>query len=119
MHVKRVALGACLLGAVLPFAQASPALAAGPVKITKIHYGQSGTNLDTEYIVFKNTSSATVRLKGWKVISAPSSDNQRYVFPRTRLAPGHTLTLYTGMGTNSPGKRYWGSTSPAWNNDGD
>jgi hypothetical protein len=119
MRVKRLALAACLVGAVGPFVHAAPALAAGPVKITKIHYAQSGTNLNTEFIVFKNTSSVTIRLKGWKVISAPSSDNQRYVFPRTRLRPGHTLTLYTGKGSNGPGKRYWGATSPVWNNDGD
>jgi hypothetical protein len=118
MHLKRLALIACV-GAVLPFVQAGSALAAGPVKITKIHYGQSGTNLNTEYIAFKNTSSVTMRLKGFKVISAPSSDNQRYVFPRTKLAAGHTLTLYTGKGTNSAGRRYWGATSPVWNNDGD
>jgi hypothetical protein len=119
MSKKRLALVACLVGVVAPFVQADPALAAGPVKITKIHYAQTGTNLNTEYIVFKNTSGSAVRMKGWKVISAPSSDNQRYTFPRTKLLPGHTLTLYTGSGTNGPGKRYWGSASPVWNNDGD
>src|SRR3954452_17933238 len=112
MRLKRLVLAACLLGAVGPFVQASPADAAGPVKISKIHYGQSGTNLNTEHIVLKNTSSNALRLKGWKVISAPSSDNQRYVFPRTKLRPGHTVTLYTGKGTNGPGKRYWGASSP-------
>jgi hypothetical protein len=119
MHRHRLALVACLVGAVAPNIQASPALAAGPVKITKIHYGQNGTNLNTEYIVFKNTTSSAVQLKGWKVISAPSSDNQKYTFPRTKVGAGHTLTLYTGKGTNGPGKRYWGATSPVWNNDGD
>ena len=97
----------------------SPALAAGPVKIAKIHYAQTGTNLNTEYIVFKNTSASTVRMKGWEIISAPSSDNQHYFFPRTKVAPGRTLTLYTGSGTNAPGKRYWGATSPRWDNSGD
>ena len=116
---KRHVLLACLLGMVTPFVQAGPAIAASPVKITKIHYAQTGTNLNTEYIVFKNTSTSSVQLKGWKVISAPSSDNQRYVFPRTKLAPGHTVTLYTGRGTNASGKRYWGSSSAVWNNDGD
>ena len=69
--------------------------------------------------MFKNTSRVAIRMKGWKVLSAPSTDNQRYVFPRAKLRPGHTLTLYTGKGSNGPGKRYWGATSPAWNNDGD
>lgn len=116
---KRLVVLAGLLGVVTPFVAASPALAAGPVKITKIHYNQSGTNLDTEYIVFKNTSGSTVNMKGWEIISAPSSDNQHYFFPKTKVAPGSSLTLYTGSGTNSTGKRYWGATTPRWDNAGD
>jgi hypothetical protein len=116
---KRLVLLAVLLGCVAPLLPASPALASGPVKIAKIHYAQSGTNLNTEYIVLKNKSSSAVQLKGWEVISAPSTDNQHYFFPRTKVAPGASVTLYTGSGVNSRGKRYWGATSPRWNNDGD
>ena len=116
---KRLVLVASLLGVVAPFAVASPALASGPVKISKIHYAQTGTNLNSEYIVFKNTSSSAVQLKGWEIISAPSTDNQHYFFPRTKIRAGKTVTLYTGGGTNARGKRYWGATSARWNNDGD
>ena len=116
---KRLVLLASLIGIVAPFVQASPALAAGSVKIKKIHYAQVGTNLNTEYIVFKNVSTSPVQMRGWEIISAPSSDNQHYFFPKTRVQPGHTVTLYTGSGTNSPGKRYWKSTSPRWDNSGD
>jgi hypothetical protein len=118
MSLKRLAVVACL-AVVTPFVAAGPAQAAPAIKITKIHYGQTGTNLNTEYIVFKNTTGVTMHIKGWKVVSAPSSDNQHYVFPRTRIAPGHTLTLYTGSGTNGPGKRYWGAPDARWDNDGD
>jgi hypothetical protein len=116
---KRLVLVAALLGILTPFVGASPALASGPVKIAKIHYGQTGTSLNTEYIVLKNTSSSAVQLKGWEIISAPSSDNQHYFFPRTKVGAGKTVTLYTGSGTNGPGKRYWGATSPRWDNSGD
>jgi hypothetical protein len=116
---KRLVLLAALLGCLGPLLPASPALASGPVKIAKIHYAQSGTNLNTEYIVFKNTTSAAVQLKGWEIISAPSSDNQHYFFPRTKVPAGSSLTLYTGSGTNSAGRRYWGSTTPRWDNSGD
>ena len=44
---KRLVLLAALLGCMAPLLPASPALAAGPMKITKIHYFQTGTNLDT------------------------------------------------------------------------
>jgi hypothetical protein len=116
---KRLVLLATLLGCLAPLVPASPALAAGPVKITKIHYAQTGTNLNTEYIVFKNKTSSPVQIKGWEIISAPSSDNQHYFFPRTKIPAGGTLTLYTGSGTNGPGRRYWNATTPRWNNDGD
>jgi len=116
---KRLVLLAALLGCLAPLLPASPALASGPVKIAKIHYAQTGTNLNTEYIVFKNKTSAAVQIKGWEIISAPSSDNQHYFFPRTKIPAGGSVTLYSGTGTNSPGKRYWDSTTPKWNNDGD
>lgn len=119
MFTKRLVLTASLLAAVSPFVAAQPALAAGPVKFTKIHYKQTGTNLDTEYVVIKNTSGSTVQLKGWHVISSPKTDNQSYTFPKTSVAPGATLTLYTGSGTNSTGKRYWNHGTPVWNDSGD
>jgi len=116
---KRLVLLAALLGCLAPLLPAGPALAAGPMKITKIHYAQSGTNLNTEYIVFKNKSTRTVQMKGWRITSAPSTDHQFYVFPRTKIAPGHSLTLYTGNGSNTSTRRYWGAGSAVWNNDGD
>jgi hypothetical protein len=116
---KRLVLLATLLGCLTALLPASPALAAGPVKIAKIHYAQTGTNLNSEYIVLKNKTSHAVRLKGWEVISAPSSDNQHYFFPRTKIRAGGSLTLYTGSGVNSPGRRYWGATSARWDNSGD
>lgn len=88
------------------------------MKISRIHYAQSGTNLNTEYVVFKNTTSATVNLKRWEIISAPSSDNQHYFFPGTKVGAGKTLTLYTGSGTNGPGRRYC-ATSARWDSSGD
>lgn len=119
MRTHRLAVIACVLGAAAPFLQAGPALAASSIRITRIHYAQTGTDLDTEYIVFKNTTGSTIQMKGWEIISAPSTDNQHYFFPNTRVGAGKTLTLYTGSGTRSRGKRYWGATSPRWDNSGD
>src|SRR5205085_2587161 len=116
---KRLAIIAVLAGVIAPFAQSGPVQAGGTIKITKIRYAQVGTNLDTEYIVFKNVSGSTIQMRHWKIISKPSSDQQFYVFPRTSVASGATVTLYTGSGTNSRGKRYWNATSPRWDNSGD
>ena len=122
MHRRTVAglTLALATGLVVPAVTGSPALASsGPFRITKIHYAQSGTNLNTEYIVFKNITSKDRWLSGWKIISAPSTDNQYYVFPSTLVKHGQTVTLYTGKGTASAGKRYWGASDPRWDNDGD
>lgn len=100
-------------------AQAQSLLAGNPIKIVKIQYRQSGTNLNTEYIVIKNVTTHGVGIAGWKMTSSPATDNQTYRFRRTTVPAGHTLTLYTGHGTNGRGKRYWGSSVPVWNNDGD
>jgi hypothetical protein len=116
---RPLAVIACLLGLLAPVLAAAPASAAPMIRIVKIHYRQTGTNLDTEYLVLKNTTGSTIHLSGWKIISAPSSDNQNYVFPATTLGAGKTLTLYTGHGTDSATKRYWNSSTPRWDNDGD
>ncbi|MGZ4580082.1 MAG: lamin tail domain-containing protein, partial [Nocardioidaceae bacterium] len=82
-------------------ADAVPADASPTVKIAKIKYAQVGNNLDTEYIVFKNTTGSPRKIGGWKIISAPSTDNQYKVFPATTIPAGGTVTLYTGSGSNS------------------
>lgn len=121
MNRTRVVLATLLTALVtsLLVSAASPAMASPVVRITKIHYAQIGTNLNTEYIVFKNMTGSTQTITRWKIISAPSSDNQYYVFPRTSIPAGGTITLYSGRGTNTSTKRFWNSTTPKWNNDGD
>ena len=43
-----------------------------------------------------------------------------YTFPSGFiLDAGATVTIYTGSGTDTQDKLYWGSSSPIWNNDGD
>lgn len=103
----------------------TPAEAASSVQITEIHYAQTGTNLNTEYIVFKNYSSTAKYIGGWAIWSSPGTDNQYYKFPTTKIAARASVTLYTGRGTNTATKRYWGRVATAtsngavWNNDGD
>jgi competence protein ComEC len=76
-----------------------------------------GENLNDEYLVFRNDGEETVDLSGWTV--ADEVDHT-YRFPDgTTLAPGETLTLHTGSGTDGDGHFYWGSGRPIWNNDGD
>jgi hypothetical protein len=88
---------------------------AGNFKIDKIHYKQ-GATLNSEYIVIKNTSAKKRALTRFRVVDP--NDGQRYMFPVTKLKPGHTVTLHTGHGRNRPGRCYWNRDAPVWNNDG-
>jgi len=79
--------------------------------------GDDRENLNDEYVVFENTGDAELDLSGWTVADEAGHE---YTFPDgTTLAPGETLTLYTGSGADSASEYYWGSGSPIWNNGGD
>lgn len=116
---RRIVFALVAMIAMLAGAATAADASTGGVKVSKIHYAQTGTKLNTEYIVFKNKTAHSRSIGGWKITSAPSSDHQFYVFPKTKIPAGGTVTLYTGSGNNSPGKRYWDAASPRWNNDGD
>jgi hypothetical protein len=106
------------------FAAASPAQAAAPpVMITKVYYNSPGSDtgsnasLNGEYIRLTNKRSTVVNLKGYYV-----RDKAGYVYSFTsdfKVAAGNSVTIYTGKGTNSSTKRYWGRSWYVWNNDGD
>lgn len=79
--------------------------------------GRDGENLNDEYVVFENTGTETLDLSGWTV--ADEADHVYTIPDGFTVAPGETVTLYTGSGTATDNELYWGSGSPIWNNDGD
>jgi len=79
--------------------------------------GDEATNLNDEYVVFRNAGDRTIDISGWVV---SDEADHRYAFPAgTELAPGETLTLHTGRGTDGDGDYYWNADAPVWNNAGD
>jgi micrococcal nuclease len=79
--------------------------------------GDDRENLNGETVRIRNEGSTPLDLSGWTV---RDEADHVYTFPEgTTLAPGATLTLHTGSGTDGDGDRYWGRSSPVWNNDGD
>jgi competence protein ComEC len=92
----------------------------GELAVAEVHADAEGDdreNLDDEYVVFENAGDDTLDLSGWTVEDAAG---RTYAFPDGyTLAPGETVTLRTGTGTDGGGDLYWGSGSPVWNNDGD
>ncbi len=79
-------------------------------------YGNDNYNLNDEYVTLKNTCSFPVDMISWTISDLA---NHVYTFPTFNLYPQTSVTLYTGSGTNTAEKLYWGSTSAVWNNDGD
>ncbi|WP_435159407.1 lamin tail domain-containing protein [Haladaptatus sp. DFWS20] len=91
----------------------------GDIDVETIHADASGNdnnNLNDEYVVFENTGSSTISLSGWTVSDAAG---QTYTFSETSLAPGETVTLHTGSGTDSSSDVYWNRGAAVWNNGGD
>jgi micrococcal nuclease len=74
--------------------------------------------LNSEYVVFKNTSGRVVRMEGFKVFD--KGRIHTYRFPNNfRLRSRDSVTLYTGSGRNTSSRLYWGQGSAVWNNTGD
>ncbi|MEW2546389.1 lamin tail domain-containing protein [Streptomyces sp. NPDC047002] len=96
--------------------------AAGSVHLYKIYYDSPGADhgsnasLNAEYVQIRNTTSASVSLKGWTLTDA---SRHTYTFGAYTLGKGKTVTVHTGKGTNTAANRYQGRAAYVWNNDKD
>jgi len=92
----------------------------GKLVIEEIHAdaaGDESSNLNDEYVVFRNDGSEALDLSGWTV---EDEAGKTYTFADGfSLDPGATVTLHTGTGTDGETNLYWGSGSAIWNNAGD
>jgi hypothetical protein len=113
-------------GAVLAVAAttAAPAEAATPmIEITRVYYNSPGSDtrsnasLNAENVRLTNKRSVSINLKYWTL-----RDNTGYTYKFAsdfRLAPGASVYIHTGKGTNTSTHRYWGRAAYVWNNTGD
>lgn len=103
-------------------AGAAPAEAASPLQFGKVNYNAPGsdtssnTSVNGEYVVIKNVTSSRRCLTNWTVKDVAG---HTYTFGSFCLGGYQAVTLYTGKGTNSATRRYWGRSWHVWNNDGD
>ena len=88
--------------------------------VLPFHYdaeGDDAANLNDEYFTLANIGDVLVDLSGWSV------ENDRgtaFAFPAgTTLAPGATITIYSGSGVNTAGHLYWQASEPIWDNQTD
>jgi hypothetical protein len=80
--------------------------------------GDDSKNREEEWVCFKNEDGQAVNMSGWTVVD---EYGWTYRFPDFALAPGSTVRIVTGCGTNTADTLFWckdGSTA-VWNNDGD
>jgi len=78
--------------------------------------GNDASNLNGEYVKIKNYCSTRASIAGWKLHDHGKKNT--YTF-RTgaSINPGVTVTVYSGKGTQTSTKKYWGhSSGEIWNN---
>jgi hypothetical protein len=71
---------------------------------------------EKERVTIVNTGTSAVDLLGWAVVDRAG---HTYRFPATTVAAGRQVHVHTGIGTDTPTRRYWGRTRAVWNNTGD
>lgn len=71
------------------------------------------SSVDAESIRLENPGEIAIEVGGWTV---ESDGGETYTFPPdTTIAPGESVTVHTGTGTNLGSDHYWGQSSPVWN----
>jgi len=102
-------------------AAASPAIAA--IRISYIYYNPPGkdtltnTHINKEYIRIHNSGTHSKAIGGWTI---RDTSHHVYKFASSyRLCAKCTVTVHTGRGTDTRGKKYWGYRNYVWNNTGD
>ena len=78
--------------------------------------GDEYDNLAAETVTLENARNESLDLTGWELADAAA---HVYTFPSVTLAPGETVTIHTGSGTDTETDLYWGQGAPVWNNGGD
>jgi hypothetical protein len=112
-----------LVGLVFALAASSafdpqPINAASCVRFSAVHFdatGNDNTNRNGEWVRIKNYCSSAKLLSGWTISDAGTKNT--YTFRSgLKIGAGVSITLFTGSGTNTSTKRFWGKTTQVWDN---
>jgi micrococcal nuclease len=94
-------------------------LADVPVRITALHYDGPGSDRvapNGEWVELTNEGDAPVDMSGYTLQDAGL---YLYTFGSVVLAPGATVRVYSGRGTDTTDDLYWGlAGEEVWHNDG-
>ena len=109
----------CLILAMIPTALGATTQAtSSSVYISALYVGVPHQTTNQEYVKITNKGTTAISLKGWKINDKGAIHTYRFPSSYT-LKAKTTVTLYTGKGTNTATKLYWGRSAYVWNNEGD
>jgi hypothetical protein len=98
--------------------QPNEAIGASCVRFSATNFdatGNDNTNRNGEWVRIKNYCSSSKLLSGWMIHDAGTKNT--YTFRAgLKVGAGASITLYTGSGTNTSSKRFWGKTTQVWDN---
>lgn len=89
------------------------------ISIEKFNFnakGNDNSNLNDEYVVFKNNCDFSINLTNWKI---KDKTNNTFIFSKFVLNPKSSFVLYSGSGENSETELYWNSKKAIWDNKKD
>lgn len=119
--MRRLIAIATLVVALSVSAMPGPVAAASCVRVVGGNWNPSGNEnyppaLNAESVKIKNFCSTAKLLTGWKLHDY--GRKHTFTFPyRFKVGAGVTVTIYSGRGTRTATRLYWGRTYGAiWNN---
>jgi hypothetical protein len=118
-RVVIISLMMCVVLGTIPFAMgATTQTSSNQIYISALYVGAPHQTVNQEYVKITNKGKTAVSMRGWKITDQDAIHT--YKFPSTFVLKSKTtVTLYTGKGTKSATKLYWGRGAFVWNNEGD
>jgi hypothetical protein len=122
--MRKPLIGALALGAALPLLTAAPAEAAPTVRFSFVQYdakgGDTGKNVNGEYLVISNPGDKAVSLAGWTIGHTRQLKDSKYVFyfPARKFSvrPGGKVVMRMGQGRQTRTTVYQGMRRHLWPN---
>ena len=108
----------CLLLGTVPFALGATTTSSNQVYISALYVGAPHQTVNQEYVKITNKGTTAVKMVGWKITDKKAIHTYKFSSSYT-LKGKTTVTLYTGKGTNTTTKLFWGRSAYVWNNEGD
>jgi len=86
------------------------------VRIVTVLFDPEGPEPQGEYVLIENDRTGSADLDRWTLQDAAQ---HTYRFAALTLAPGATVKVWTGTGTDDAENLHWGRHQAVWNNTGD